>query len=132
MGLTVLLYILLGFLGGWMSYIRWRYPSLRVSYGLLRQTHLILGLSMVGLILVLLAIGIVGTLGHFGSLGQSSHLIAGIAVVILALVSAVSAFQIRRGNAWTRRLHLGINICLLIALGWVSVSGWDVVQKYLP
>lgn len=87
---------------------------------------------MVLLVLLLLAIGIVGTLGHFGSLGHSQHLVAGLAVVGLVLISAGSATQISARRTWARLLHVGTNIILFVGLVWVSVSGWSVVQKYLP
>lgn len=87
---------------------------------------------MVSLVLLLLAIGIVGTLGHFGSLGHSSHLPAGLIVVGLVLLSAGSAILISPQRTWARSLHIGTNIILLVGFLWVSLTGWGVVQKYLP
>ena len=87
---------------------------------------------MVGLVLLLLAVGIVGTLGHFGSLGHSPHLIAGLTVVGLVLLSYGSATQINIKQPLARSLHIGTNIALLVGFLWVSLSGWGVVQKYLP
>ena len=84
------------------------------------------------LVLLLLAIGIIGTLGHFGSLGQSQHLFAGLMVVVLVLLSAASASQISTRNLWAIYVHVGVNIILGGGLAWVSVTGWMVVQKYLP
>lgn len=85
-----------------------------------------------GLVLLLLAIGIVGTLGHYGTLGHSPHLIAGLTVVGLVLLSAGSATQISAKRSWARSLHVGTNITLFVGLLWVSLTGWSVVQKYLP
>lgn len=85
---------------------------------------------MVGLILLLLGIGIVGTIGHYGSLGHSSHLWAGITVVELAFLSAWSGVQIPH-QAWARLVHWAVNLILGITLVWVSITGWEVVQKYL-
>ena len=82
--------------------------------------------------MLLLAVGIVGTLGHFGSLGHSSHLLAGLMVVGLVLLSAGSATQISPKQPWARSLHIGTNITLFFGLLWVSLTGWTVVQKYLP
>ncbi|BAY26243.1 hypothetical protein NIES2100_60570 [Calothrix sp. NIES-2100] len=98
----------------------------------MRSLHYTIGISMVSLVLLLLAIGIIGTLGHFGSLGQSSHLIAGLVVVVLVLLSAFSANQISPERPWMRNLHVSINIILFIGFVWVSLTGWSVVQKYLP
>jgi hypothetical protein len=85
-----------------------------------------------GLVLILLVIGIVGTLGHYGSLGHSIHLYAGLGVVDLVFVSAWSATQIQRAQPWARRVHLITNGILCLGFILVSVTGWLVVQKYLP
>ncbi len=98
----------------------------------MRSLHYTIGMSMVGLVLLLLAIGIIGTLGHFGSLGHSSHLVAGLVVVALVLLSAFSATQISPERTWVRTLHVSTNIILFIGFAWVSLTGWIVVQKYLP
>jgi hypothetical protein len=87
---------------------------------------------MVGLVLLLLAIGLVGTVGHYGNLGHSAHLPAGLIVVGLTLVSAWSATQISPQRPWARPLHVSINAILLLGFVFVTLTGWDVVQKYLP
>jgi hypothetical protein len=128
MGFAILAYFLLAMSGGWMLMNRQRkqpHPDW------LRPFHYLTGAVMVGLVLLLLAIGIVGTFGHYGSLGHSSHLAAGLGVVELVFLSAWSATQIPY-RSWARSLHIGTNIILCIALVWVSLTGWDVVQKYLP
>lgn len=84
------------------------------------------------LVLVLLGIGIIGTLGYYGSLGHSTHLPAGLSVVSLVLLSAWSATRISPKRPWARSLHLGTNLVLLIGFALVSLTGWGVVQKYLP
>jgi hypothetical protein len=80
----------------------------------------------------LLGIGLVGTLGHYGSLGHSPHLIAGLLVVGLVFLSAWSATQIGSKHFWARSLHIATNITLFGSLVLVSLTGWQVVQKYLP
>jgi len=129
MGLSLLAYLLLAATGIWLFGAR---QTQRQRPQWLRPLHYILGGSLVGLVLLLLAIGIVGTLGHFGSLGHSSHLIAGLTVVGLVLLSAGSATQIDVNRSWARSLHIGTNITLFVGLLWVSLTGWSVVQKYLP
>lgn len=129
MGLSLLAYLLLAVTGVWLFQAR-QTRSSRPSW--LRSTHYMIGGSMVLLVLLLLAIGIVGTLGHFGTLGHSSHLSAGLTVVGLVLLSAASATQISAKRPWVRSLHVGTNIILFIGLLWVSLTGWSVVQKYLP
>ncbi|MBH8576167.1 DUF4079 domain-containing protein [Nostocaceae cyanobacterium CENA369] len=137
MGLSLLAYLLLALTGVWMWQRRnlQNLPSfLPFAGGLggVRSFHYTMGISMVSLVLLLLAIGIVGTLGHFGSLGHSSHLTAGLIVVVLVLVSALSATQIRARRRWARPLHISVNIILFVGFAWVSLTGWSVVQKYLP
>lgn len=127
MGLACLAYGILAFSGGGLFYTRER-KQRRPSW--LRPLHYGVGIVMVVLVLLLLGIGLVGTLGHYGSLGHSPHLVAGLSVVVLTLVSAGSASQIGQ-LAWARSLHVGTNIALFLALAWVALTGWDVVQKYL-
>jgi hypothetical protein len=144
MGLSLLAYLFLAITGIWMLRVRttseaplgvilpWNRGEVRFLRSAALSLHYIIGITMVSLVLLLLAVGIVGTLGHFGSLGHSPHLGAGLIVVILVLVSAFSATQISHRKPWARPLHLGCNILLLLGFSWVSLSGWTVVQKYLP
>ncbi|MTJ52070.1 DUF4079 domain-containing protein [Anabaena sp. UHCC 0253] len=137
MGLSLLAYLFLAITGIWMLRVRTTSEAplgviLPWNRGEVRSLHYIIGITMVSLVLLLLAVGIVGTLGHFGSLGHSPHIGAGLIVVILVLVSAFSATQISNRKPWARPLHLGCNILLLLGFSWVSLSGWAVVQKYLP
>ncbi len=142
MGFTIFAYLLQSLSGSVVWYTRTNRIS-RPSW--LRTFHYISGMVMVLLVLLLLLIGLIGTLGHYGSLGHSPHLPAGLLVVFLTLLSAWSANQINRQNTdsvsretlryqnlWARKLHLTINILLCGALIFVSLTGWDVVQKYLP
>lgn len=129
MGLALLAYVLLAVTGIWLFQARQRHTT-RPNW--LRSLHYVIGGSLVSLVLLLLTIGIIGTLGHFGSLGHSPHLPAGLVVVGLVLISAVSATQISAKRPWARSLHVSTNIVLFFALAWVSLTGWSVVQKYLP
>ena len=129
MGLSVCAYLLLGCSGWWMYYRR------MLSYGVaarLKLFHYMMGAILVFLVLLLLGIGLVGTLGHYGNLGHSFHLWAGLLVVVLVLISAASATQINSLRPWMRSLHVGTNLILFAGLLWVSWTGWQVVQKYLP
>ncbi|MBD2090616.1 DUF4079 domain-containing protein [Microcoleus sp. FACHB-1515] len=141
MGLAILAYLLLAVSGVWLSVSRLQWPSganrlsqanwvVRPSW--LRWTHIGLGSSLVVLVLLLLAIGIVGTIGHYGSLGHSPHLAAGIDATLLTAASAWSAFCISPLRPWARPLHWLTGLLLLVGFVRVSLTGWDVVQKYLP
>jgi Protein of unknown function (DUF4079) len=129
MGLSIAAYVLLAILGGWMFYLR-KTGKRRAEW--VRSLHYRIGAILVALVLLLLIIGIVGTLGHYGSLGHSLHLPVGLAVVGLVLLSGFSALLIHPDEPWARPLHIGTNIVLLAGLILVSLTGWNVVQKYLP
>ncbi|MDB9374480.1 DUF4079 domain-containing protein [Nodularia sphaerocarpa] len=136
MGLSLLAYLLLGVTGVWMFQERTlphsSFPWFIGGRREVRSLHYTMGITMVCLVLLLLAVGIVGTLGHFGSLGHSSHLVAGLIVVALVLLSAFSTTQISTRRSWARPLHIGVNMILFGGFTWVSLTGWIVVQKYLP
>ena len=129
MGLSITAYIFLLITGSSVWYKR-RHDALLPSW--LRSLHIILGAFLVLLILLLLSIGIVGTIGEHGRLGHSWHLPAGISVVVLVLASAGAAAQISVERPWARSLHVAINGLLFVALTAVGLSGWVVVQQYLP
>jgi hypothetical protein len=129
MGLSLLAYLILGVTG---INLFSRRESQHPQPTWLRPLHYITGWIMVSLVLLLLAIGLVGTLGHYGTLGHSGHLIAGLSAVVLVLLSAGSSTLISPSRPWARAVHVGTNMALLIGFAWVSLTGWDVVQKYLP
>ena len=129
MGLSLFTYFLLAVSGVTMGYRRLgNEPRPRW----LRPFHLISGLILVSLVLILLAIGLVGTIGHYGNLGHSPHLLAGLSVVFLVMVSAISGLNIHARHPLARFLHIGTNLLLFLGFILVSLTGWDVVQKYLP
>ncbi len=139
MGLSLLAYFLLAASGIWMFLTRnQQYPLLNRIDRLfadkisIRSLHYLIGGCLVALVLLLLVVGIIGTLGHFGTLGHSSHLFAGLAAVALVLISAASATQINSNRPGMRTIHVSTNIILFFGFVWVSLTGWDVVQKYLP
>lgn len=131
MGLSLSAYLLLAATGSWL-FVSHRQPENSSRSGWLRPLHLITGGALVGLVLLLLAVGLVGTLGYYGSLGHSPHLLTGLTVVGLTLLSGWSAIRISPQRPWARSLHLGTNLLLLLGLAAVSWTGWAVVQKYLP
>ena len=129
MGFSVFAYLMLAVTGSWMFYTR---KEKKPRPQGLRNAHYLIGAAMVALVLILLAIGLVGTVGHYGNLGHSVHLPAGLTVVCLVLVSAWSATQIHPSRPWARPLHIATNVALFFGFALVSLSGWTVVQKYLP
>jgi hypothetical protein len=129
MGLSLFAYTLLAGSGIWMANRR-VFKRPRPKW--LRPFHWIVGSILVFLVLLLLAIGLIGTLGYYGSLGHSLHLLAGLWVVTLVSVSAFSGSQISPKKPWARSLHVSINTLLFGSFVFVSLTGWTVVQKYLP
>ncbi|MBF2015582.1 MAG: DUF4079 domain-containing protein [Rivularia sp. T60_A2020_040] len=136
MGLSLLAYSLLAVTGIWMfrkRASRYNFSTLfPEDYSGIRKFHYMTGIAMVSLVILLLLIGFVGTLGEYGSLGHSQHLWAGLITVLLVLLSAGSATLISTRWVWARRIHISTNIILFFVFAWVSLSGWSVVQKYLP
>lgn len=129
MGLSIFAYSLLAISGLTMLNRR---ISKRPRPTWLRPLHYIIGGILVCLVLLLLTVGIVGTLGYYGSLGHSPHLIAGLMVVLLVLISASSGLMISNKLIPWRKIHWGTNLILFFGFCFVSLTGWSVVQKYLP
>jgi hypothetical protein len=129
MGFSLFAYLLLAITGTWMFYDR-NTKQPRPKW--LRPVHLAVGAVMATLVILLLGIGVVGTLGYYGNLGHSAHLPAGLAVVTLVLVSVGSGLQISPKRPWARPLHMSTNVILLAGFVTVLLTGWTIVQKYLP
>lgn len=115
---------------GWMMRQARRYR--RVRPGWLAPGHHTLGISLVGLVVLLWCIGIWGTLDYYGHLNPGHpHFWAGNTMLGLVLGSAWSARQIHPKRPWARPLHITLNGAMVVTLVWVTATGWVVVQKYL-
>jgi len=129
MGFSLFAYLLLAASGSWLFLSR-RNSQPRPKW--LRPAHYIVGGTMVTLVVLLMVIGLVGTVGYYGNLGHSAHLPAGLLVVGLTLLSAWSSTQISPKRPWARSLHVGTNLALFLGFATVTLTGWTIVQKYLP
>jgi hypothetical protein len=128
MGLSMSAYVILAISGGFL----WKFRSHKLPRPLwLRPFHWIMGITMVILVLLLLSIGLIGTIGYYGNLGHSLHLLAGLIVVTIVLLSAWSSTQIHPQRLWARKLHISLNLILFVSFLFVGLTGWTVVQKYL-
>ena len=129
MGLAVFAYTILAIAGYYIYRLR---TLKRPRPRWLRPLHYVTGIILVSLVLLLLSIGLIGTIGYYGSLGHSPHLFAGLSVVTLVLVSAVTGSKISPKNSKFRSIHVSLNVILFLGFCWVGLSGWNVVQQYLP
>jgi ABC-type amino acid transport system permease subunit len=129
MGLSLFAYLLLAVTGSWLFAAR---SAKQPRPKWLRPVHLAIGTGMATLVILLMGIGIVGTLGYYGNLGHSAHLPAGLAVVALVLISVGSGLQISPKRPWARPLHITANLLLFAGFAAVLLTGWSIVQKYLP
>jgi Protein of unknown function (DUF4079) len=129
MGLSLFAYLVLAASGSWLFLSRHNSQP-RPKW--LRPAHYMVGGTMVTLVVLLMAIGLVGTVGYYGNLGHSVHLPAGLLVVALTLLSAWSSTQISPKRPWARSLHVGTNLALFLGFATVTLTGWTIVQKYLP
>ena len=129
MGASLLAYLLLVVTGMWMFAAR-NTKQPRPKW--LRPLHIVVGTGMATMVILLLGIGVVGTLGEYGKLGHSVHLPVGLAVVTLVLVSVGSGLQIGSKHPWARPLHISTNFALFAGFVTVLLTGWTIVQKYLP
>ena len=129
MGASLLAYLLLAVSGTWMFGLR-KTKKPRPKW--LRPLHIAVGAGMATMVILLLGIGVVGTLGEYGKLGHSVHLPVGLTVVALVLVSVGSGLQIGSKHPWARPLHISTNFALFAGFVTVLLTGWTIVQKYLP
>lgn len=66
-----------------------------------------------------------------GKIFFGSHLIAGLVVVNLVVISASLSPFMQRGNMWARNAHLAIGISILALFGWQAITGVRVVQNLI-
>ena len=66
-----------------------------------------------------------------GKIFFGSHLIAGLVVVNLVVISASLSPFMQRGNIWARNLHLALGICISLLFGWQAFTGTQVVQNLI-
>lgn len=66
-----------------------------------------------------------------GKIFFGSHLIAGLIVVSLTVISASLSPFMQRGNMWARNAHLAIGMSILILFGWQAITGTQVVNNLI-
>lgn len=66
-----------------------------------------------------------------GKIFFGSHLITGLIVVNLVVISASLSPFMQRGNMWARNVHLIIGTSILVLFGWQAITGTQVVQNII-
>ena len=71
------------------------------------------------------------TYANTGKIFFGSHLIIGLIVVNLVVISASLSPFMQRGNISARNAHLVIGTGILVLFGWQAITGTQVVQNIL-
>lgn len=66
-----------------------------------------------------------------GKIFFGSHLIAGLVVVNLAVISASLSPFMQRGNMWARNVHFTLGIGIVVLFCWQAFTGTQVVQNLI-
>ena len=66
-----------------------------------------------------------------GKIFFGSHLIAGLVIVNLIVISASLSPFMQRGSIWARNIHFALGMSILILFGWQAFTGTQVVQNII-
>lgn len=66
-----------------------------------------------------------------GKIFFGSHLIVGLIITNLIVISASLSPFMQRGNVWARNIHLTLGISILGLFGWQAITGMQVVQNII-
>ena len=87
---------------------------------------------------ILLALVVVGNMGGMavtyinnGKLFVGPHLIAGLAMVTILVISSSLVPYMQKGNDLARYSHISLNITMLGIFGWQAVTGMQILQKII-
>ncbi|MEB3213264.1 MAG: DUF4079 domain-containing protein [Leptolyngbyaceae bacterium] len=85
---------------------------------------------------LLLALMVIGTIGGMavtyinnGKLFVGPHLLVGLGMTGLIAVSASLTPLMQKGSVLARKIHVALNMSLVLLFGWQAVSGMQIVQK---
>jgi len=89
--------------------------------------------QMGALILALMVVGTIGGMAvtyiNNGKLFVGPHLIVGLSMTGIVAVSASLTPLMQKGAVWARKVHIAINMSLVLLFGWQAVSGMQIVKK---
>lgn len=87
---------------------------------------------------LLLALMVLGNFGGMavtyinnGKLFVGPHLLVGIGMTILIVISASLVPLMQKDNWIARKAHVGLNMLLVTLFGWQILSGMEIVQKII-
>ena len=66
-----------------------------------------------------------------GKIFFGSHLVVGLVVTSLIVISASLSPFMQRGNLWARNIHLAIGLSILSLFGWQTITGTQVIQNII-
>ena len=79
---------------------------------------------------------VLGTIGGMavtyinnGKLFFGPHLLVGLGMTGLIAVSASLTPLMQKGSILARKIHVALNMSLVLLFGWQAVSGMQIVQK---
>ncbi|MBF2055693.1 MAG: DUF4079 domain-containing protein [Cyanobacterium sp. T60_A2020_053] len=85
-----------------------------------------------------MALIVLGTLGGMavtyinnGKLFVGPHLLGGLGMMAMVIISASLVPYMQKGNGVARFSHVGLNMTMLLIFGWQALTGVEIVQKIL-
>ncbi len=128
------------FLALYAGYVGWQYRRIRSTEGeekkaLISKRFNVLHHKLGSVFLVLMVAGMIGgladTYNDNGKLFVGAHLLAGLGLTFLAVLSAALAPFLQQGKEWVRVTHITVNTVLIGIFGWQTFTGWQIVQRIL-
>ncbi|MFN3926134.1 MAG: DUF4079 domain-containing protein [Pseudanabaenaceae cyanobacterium] len=133
MTLALLFSMYVGYMGWQIRRTRTAPPELRKE--LVKAKFNVRHFQAGSLLLVILVVGAVGGMAvtyiNNGKLFVGPHLLAGLGLACLAVISASLAPLMQEGKEWARITHISLNTLLVGIFLWQAVSGFDIVQRIL-
>ncbi len=87
------------------------------------------------LFMALIVLGTVGGMAvtyiNNGKLFVGPHLLAGLGMMSMVVVSASLVPYMQKGNSVARLSHVGLNMTMLLIFAWQAFTGVEIVQKII-
>ncbi len=103
----------------------------KLIQGKVKQKHFQMG----SLFMVLIVLGTFGGMAvtylNNGKLFVGPHLLAGLGMTSLLVISSSLSPLMLEGKNWARNIHVLSNIVMLGIFGWQAATGVEIVQKIL-